>query len=200
MTSPHVANDPTDPASDDEDVQTYHDELSKHGRYISNTLSDPRYEQIQDPRKFFKKGRLFMVLWSEHGTLNNSIFTKVRRYVVLRRRQTHIVCLPIHTYGGLGTAKDGINPDSHAALVCDPDEAVTHPNEAPLSKEALAVVLEHPTRHLNPYSRIDFGRQYPIPYRFKVRRIGRIDRRSIGKLEEYFRSGIGVNEPEDEDD
>ena len=42
MTSPHLANDSLDPASDDEDIPNYHNEIRTLGKYISNTLQDPR--------------------------------------------------------------------------------------------------------------------------------------------------------------
>lgn len=135
-----------------------------------------------------------MVLWADASNTQQSFFPKVRRYVVIRSRSNHCLCLAIHTYGGAATSKYGVYPDEHAPLVCNQAEVETHPNERPLRKEALSVVLEPPTKWLSPYSRIDFGKVYPINYNFKVRRIGRIDSPYLNVLEAYFRAGIGVYE------
>jgi hypothetical protein len=60
--------------------------------------------------------------------------------------------------------------------------------------------MEDSTISLSPYSRIDFGKIYTINVNSRVRTIGRISPSYLGLLEEYFRSGIGVNEPDEEHD
>jgi hypothetical protein len=141
-----------------------------------------------------------MMVWQDQGISPQSSFTKVRRFIVARNKGPHCLCLCIHTYGGQATTKAGIKPEDHAPLVYDGGEVQLHPNEASLIKEKLVAVLEDSTISLSPYSRIDFGKIYTVNSNSRVRTIGRIGSSYLGRLEEYFRAGIGVNEPDEPDE
>ena len=98
----------------------------------------------------------------------------------------------------MATAQPGVNADDHAPLVCGQRQVELHPNERPLRKEKLSVVVEEDTLRLNPRARLDFGRIFTVDHKdVHVRSVGRIDSQSMKLLEDYFRFGIGVDEPED---
>lgn len=136
-----------------------------------------------------------MVQWvSPQASGTNPRFEKIRRFVVVRTKSGHCLCLPIHTYSGRGTAKEGINADDHAPLVLPGQTVQLAPNERPLKKEPLSLIVEDNTVNISPYSRIDFSKIFPVEHNLKVRTIGRIDPAYLARLEEYFRSGIGIAE------
>ena len=148
------------------------------------------FTTVRDPKRFLKKGRIFET--------STEIKGKVRRYVVIRLKSKHCLCLAIRTYSRMATTQPGVNADDHAPLVCGQRQVELHPNERPLRKEKLSVVVEEDTLRLNPRARLDFGRIFTIDHKdVHVRSVGRIDSQSMKLLEDYFRSGIGVDEPED---
>lgn len=150
----------------------------------------PGFETVREPKRFLKKGRIFETPTEIEG--------KVRRYVVIRPKSKHCLCLAIRTYSRMATAKPGVNADDHAPLVCGQRQVELHPNERPLRKERLSVVVEEDSLRLNPMARLDFGRVFTIDHKdVHVRSVGRIDSQSMALLEDYFRAGIGVDEPED---
>lgn len=135
-----------------------------------------------------------MVPWAEPrggagtsaDTLSNMGYQKIRRFVVVRPKGTHCLCLPINTYSGQGTSKKGVNKKDHAALVpmgCEPSFA---PGEAPLQKEPLYLIVEDPEVDANALARINFGKVYTVEYNLMVRKVGRIHPQSLPILEQYF--------------
>jgi hypothetical protein len=95
---------------------------------------DPRYCQVPDKeqRKFWKVGRVFMMLWTEPagpqvapggGTLPNGshisttwldekAYSEIRRFVVIQEGYGNNICSPIQTYSGQATLKPNL-PDRH---------------------------------------------------------------------------------------
>jgi hypothetical protein len=90
------------------------------------------YKVRSRPKDFFKLGRVFLVLWSEpaggtsritsweRGTVINHlgerVFSKVRRFVVIREGGTYCNALPINTYTGKGVAKPSVNKSEHVIV------------------------------------------------------------------------------------
>ncbi|KAF2251135.1 hypothetical protein BU26DRAFT_276633 [Trematosphaeria pertusa] len=151
------------------------------------------YEIIEKPRTFFKKGRVFMVVWPEPGgeavkdQLGPPVFMKARRFVVIRPKATHCVCLPINTYQGQATTKPGVVAQDHAAVVMLGEEPKLHPEEKQLTKEPMFITLENKsTGPIDPMSRINFAKVYTVEYNVKVRNIGRIVSDSIWRMDQYF--------------
>lgn len=154
---------------------------------------DTEYEIIEKPRTFFKKGRVFMVVWPEPGgeavkdQLGPPVFMKARRFVVIRPKATHCVCLPINTYQGQATTKPGVVAQDHAAVVMLGEEPKLHPEEKQLTKEPMFITLENKsTGPIDPMSRINFAKVYTVEYNVKVRNIGRIVSDSIWRMDQYF--------------
>ncbi|KAF2867744.1 hypothetical protein BDV95DRAFT_502078, partial [Massariosphaeria phaeospora] len=140
------------------------------------------------PRSYFKKGRAFMMLWTEPTASSGSertIYYKIRRFVVIRQKSTHCLCLPINTYSGQGITKRGIYVQDHAAVVSAGGEGQLIEREQELTKSSLYIKTEDPSISIDSASLIKFGKVYTVEYNLKVKNIGRILPASISHLESY---------------
>ena len=122
---------------------------------------------------------------SEGAPTPSMPFEKLRRFVVIRSKPAHCLCLPVHTYGRQATSKPGIVVDEHAAIVPLGRSMQLHAKEKPLSKQPLYITLEDHNIDIDHTSRIDFARIYTFEYNRPIRNIGRVSTESIGLLEEY---------------
>ncbi|KAH6721789.1 hypothetical protein BKA61DRAFT_666528 [Leptodontidium sp. MPI-SDFR-AT-0119] len=87
---------------------------------------DPRYNVHKSWK--IKLGRVFKVLWPEPMSSGNdpidtgvqkvhqTIYSKVRRFVIVLNVKEHCICLPINTYTRQGIAKNGVHLDGHALI------------------------------------------------------------------------------------
>ncbi|KAF2122597.1 hypothetical protein BDV96DRAFT_2571 [Lophiotrema nucula] len=165
---------------------------------------DRRFEDVRDPRGYFKKGRVFMTLVTEMQKFNDldgevvkygqNVFAKTGRFVVIRPRSGHCLCLPIQTYSGRATSKPGLKANDHAALVRNGEEVQYHPEEAPLTKEPFRLIVEGEDVDISPMSRINFGKVTTIENNVQVRTIGRIHPACLPNLERYFLESLGVTQ------
>lgn len=158
-------------------------------------LIEQAFKRVEHPRKYFKKGRVFMVHWAEPSkeAKENKAYTNVERFVVIRPRSTHCICLPIKTYAGRATSKAGVNADDHAALVGCGDEAQLHSQERKLKRRAIAMKVEDASQTIDPMARINFGKLYTVEYNLPVRTVGRIQPDCLALLEQYFRESMGLD-------
>ncbi|KAL9110754.1 MAG: hypothetical protein Q9227_004746 [Pyrenula ochraceoflavens] len=147
---------------------------------------------VEHPRRYFKKGRVFIVSWV--GPTSDGRHEKNRRFIVIRPKATHCVCLPITTYKGQATSKAGLNPDDHAALVKKGEEVQLHVQESKLKRSPVFIILEDNTLPIDPMSRINFGKVYTIEHNLSVRTVGRIHPSSLEALEMYFRESMKIPE------
>jgi hypothetical protein len=198
----YAISEPTqvpDPDSDSEDVLLLRRDAEHHlsavalnSRLTGDLSSD--YQVVQNPRGFFKKGVVFMVPWPEPGgdfvkdRVGPPVVVKIRRFVVIRPKNTFCLCLPIHTYGGQATTKPGINPQDHAAVIAENDDVDYRlPNEAKLDKTPLRIKVENAsTGPIDRASRINFAKIYTVEYNVKVWKVGRIVSDSVWRMEQYF--------------
>jgi hypothetical protein len=158
---------------------------------MTNRRTD--YTVINNPRGFFKKGRVFMVPWPEPGgdfvkdQSGPPVILKIRRFVVIRPKATFCLCLPINTYSGQATTKPGVAAQDHAAVVPESGEAQYHPKEEKLTKTPMIIIVENAsTGPISPMARINFAKVYTVEYNVKVRKVGRIASDSIWRMDEYF--------------
>ncbi|CAN9239027.1 unnamed protein product [Alternaria alternata] len=187
-----------DPDSDSEDVLLLRRDAEHHlsavaldSRLTGELSSD--YQIVQNPRGFFKKGTVFMVPWPEPGgdfvkdRVGPPVVVKIRRFVVIRPKNTFCLCLPIQTYGGQATTKPGVIPQDHAAVVAENDQVKYLPHEAGISKTPLYIKVENAsTGPIDPASRINFAKIYTVEYNVKVWKVGRIVSDSVWRMEQYF--------------
>lgn len=173
---------------------------------------DPRFTIRDQPSRFFQIGRVFKVLWTEPASetandLDNYTshtvafgqlaFSKIRRFVVIRKRLHCCLCLPILTYGGQGATKAGVRASDHA-IVHDANES--EPDAAPgelLGKYALRIVLEVEGETLDPMSRIDFGKVYTVQHNIKVMNVGRIHKLDIRSLKRSYNESMRMDDDDD---
>ncbi|KAH8803597.1 hypothetical protein F5884DRAFT_510206 [Xylogone sp. PMI_703] len=169
---------------------------------------DSRFQVNSRPQRFFKVGRVFMILWIEpmgassmetsEKSVTSDVFygesahAKIRRFVVVRERKGCCLCCPILTYGGKGTTKQGVVLNDHAVVFVAGKSPKLLPREEMPSIHPFPITLEDHDAHLDPASRLNFGKIYTIEHNLKVRNIGRIDKNHIGRLGNCVDNIFGV--------
>ena len=165
------------------------------------------------PKRFFTVGKVFMVLWSEpageartlvtgaipartpgttKGRFGENVFSKVRRFVVIREAQTYCSALPITTYGAQGVGKAGVTKSEHAIIYTGKQAsepmAIEEPSrgEVGMRPDPIRVDPDDREDKLDPRSRIDFGKVHTIQHNIKVRSYGRVNDRSMQALIKQF--------------
>ena len=176
----------------------------------SNDVLAPDFKVPRKPNKFFKLGKVFMTLWSEpagepnmgtdlvitsgvtSGMFGERIFSKVRRFVIVREGATYSIAAQIMTYGRRGVAKAAVVKSEHAIVHSGKIPPTALADEEPKRGElgmlpgAIRVDLDTHGDKLDPMSRVNFGRLYTIEHNLKVRSIGIVNRDCIGDLVRGF--------------
>lgn len=175
------------------------------------------YRKRSQPRRFFKLGRVFMVLWAEPangdantlltypgrapgttlGRYGEPVYSSVRRFVVIREAETYCSALPISTYHGRGVAKPGTKKSEHAIIYTGKQAPDPRPDERPSRAEgahagmrslAIRIETDSPVDKLDPMSRINFGAVYTIQHNIKVKPYGQVHESSRENLLMQFLS------------
>lgn len=136
-----------------------------------------------------------MALWSEPQASDDTqkVYSKIRRFIVIKNMKSHSICIPIHTYSGQGTSKPGVKPGDHAPLVQNTEEVMYHALEKKEDlKMPLSLIVEDSTINFSPYSRICFSKPYSFEHNIKVRKIGRISPKHLERLWTYYREMAGI--------
>jgi hypothetical protein len=174
---------------------------------LTNTLFKT-YKVRSKPKEFFKLGRVFLVLWSEpasgtsritnweKGTVINHlgerVFSKVRRFVVIREGGTYCNALPINTYTGKGVAKPSVNKSEHVIIftgsVAPPQTQAEMPRrgEAPMQSIPIQVDLDSQDERFDPMSRLDLGGVTKVEHNIKVKALGKVNKRSEDALRKQY--------------
>jgi hypothetical protein len=171
----------------------------------------------QRPSSFFIVGKVFLTLWSEpaggHSTttsgnpgtvLNNreeSLSSKVRRFVVVRKGENHCYALPITTYNGRGVASHGVNKSEHAIIHSSRTAPSARWDEHPRPGETgmmpfpIRVDIESTSEHLHEMSRLDLGGITRIDHDALVEDYGQVSKESMSHLLRAFRAMWRHDEP-----
>jgi hypothetical protein len=166
------------------------------------------YKVRPRPREFFTIGRVFLVLWSEpaggtskvtaweKGTVINHlgerVFSKVRRFVVIREGTNYCNALPINTYSGRGVSKNVVNKSEHVVIftgsVAPLIAAAEMPKrgEAPMQLIPIQVDTDTPDEKLDPMSRLDLGGVTRVEHNIKVKSLGKVNKRSLDALRKQY--------------
>jgi hypothetical protein len=170
--------------------------------------------KIRD-RRFYKTGRVFLALWAEPAGgssalltsaergvvlnhLGERVFSKVRRFVVIRESDGYCGAVPINTYGGQGVAKRGVKKSEHAIIYTGRTQPRVRTDEAPRREETgmqsipIRVDPDNPTDQLDPMSRIHFGGITTIQHNIRVKPFGIVNSASMDDLQYQFRKVWGL--------
>lgn len=198
----------TDEAGDDEDdgngeavdtelsntlSQTHLQEQPEYAKNGNTQISE--LELVANPKGFFKKGRVFMTLWTEPRGFSAESFTEMARFVVIKPNPAFSVCLRVSTYSGQATTKPGVVADSHAAVVPVGGTFTPHPQGEHLTKSPIVVKVENPAVNIDSMSRINFAKPYSVEHNIMVRNIGRVAGDSVGMIDRYFAESLGYTKP-----
>lgn len=183
------------------------DEFKQPDRHIKGAEGhsgrlDPSYtRRLDDYKRFFKVGRVFSTLWTGPlgGNATNvnptfvsvvsygeQVYTTIRRFVVVRKGDRSVTCLPVTSYHGKGYRKKDIHLGDHG-FICSKNPPVRV--EGMLSK-ALKVNLSKLSRgappHLQDPSLVNYSKPYTVETNVKVKDIGVLDAYSEKVLLHYF--------------
>ena len=101
-----------------------------------------------------------------------------------RRRLT--IRRPISTYGGRGTLKPGLNPESHAIIYMSNTFPRREQEETKMTKEPISIDPAQGQK-LHQMSRINFEKVYTVEHNVKVMNVGNTSSNSMPKLTQYWR-------------
>ena len=186
--------------------QTRDPRQSRGGKGDNRDILYPDYKF--HPAKFFVVGRVFLVLWAEpaggagtaisrHEVLNQlgqRVFSKIRRFVVVREGPHYCSALPISTYNGQGVAKQRVVKSDHAIIYTGPTAPTPRPGELPGRGEApmrsipIRVDLDNATERLDVMSRINLGGVHLIQHNVKTKSFGNVNKNSLADLQLQFNS------------
>ena len=167
------------------------------------------YKVRPKPKEFFTIGRVFLVLWSapaggastvtawEKGTVINHlgerVFSKVRRFVVIREGGTYCNALPINTYSGKGVSKPSVNKSEHVIIftgsVAPRPTAAETPKrrgEFPMQSIPIQVDIDSQDERLDPMSRLHLGGVTTVEHNIKVKPLGKVNKRSLDALRKQY--------------
>ncbi|KAI4659355.1 uncharacterized protein J4E78_005782 [Alternaria triticimaculans] len=99
------------------------------------------------------------------------VHTQVRRFIVVKHKREFCFAVPILTYQGQGTKKV-VSPGKHAIAYSHGYDPRLLPDERPLAKHAICIVMNNGENPLVAASRIYFGVHHPVQYNVKVKDLG----------------------------
>lgn len=191
--------------------------VSAQGMLIGNPASgegdaERLYSSFQvRSHRFFVVGRVFLILWVEPaGTTavtslerndfipgrfqDEFIYSKVRRFVVVRRAETYCSAIPIMTYGGQGTGKRGVKKSEHVIIHTGSQAPLPLASESPARGDSsmrpfpIRVIADNPTDKLDDESRLDLGKVSTIQHNVKVKPFGNVHPSSMDALISQFQN------------
>lgn len=168
------------------------------------------------PKRFFAIGRVFLVLWSEpanalgavtgwqSGTVLNHlgerVFSKVRRFIVIREGNGSCTALAISTYSGRGVAKRGVNKSEHVIVYTGKTPPRPQKDEFPRRNEKgmelapIRIDPDIPQDRLDPMARLDLAAVHTVQHNIKAKSFGIVNSRSKADLLLNFRT-VWMKEP-----
>ncbi|KAI7366451.1 hypothetical protein KC354_g4127 [Hortaea werneckii] len=169
-------------------------------------------------KDFFREGRVFLILWTEPageptattrvtdrqspevndgiipGLYGQRVFSKVRRFVIIREGDLSCSALPITTYGGRGVGKPGVRKSDHAIIFTGRSapqprqDELPGRDEQPMRGRPICVVADENNASLDPMSRIDLVKIHTINHNLKVKSFGLVHPNYIEALITQFAS------------
>lgn len=110
---------------------------------------------------------------------NNTVYTNIRKFVVVRTTREVCYALPIFTYSRRATLKRGIKPSEHGIAYSWGEKPQLIQGEQGITKAPIAVVMDESVPQLHVASRIFYGIHHPIQYNVKVKAIGYVPEKDV---------------------
>ena len=178
---------------------------SPDGNHDENLF--PKFRKRDRPKRFFSVGKVFLVLWVEPmgesaltnlvpgesvGSFGERVFSKVRRFVVVREGDTYCTCLAIVHHGNYGIGKSGVEKSDHGIVYTGQVAPEPLLEEAPrrgeegMRPEPIRINSDDPTGKLDAASRLDYRKVYTIEHNIKVKSFGQVHPGSMNELVYQF--------------
>jgi hypothetical protein len=150
-------------------------------------------------RGFFTIGRVFKVLWTEPAggratAVSRDIYvtafgemacSKIRTFIVVRTASSYSTCVPIHTYGGRGVGKVGVDSKEHCGVYTG-NRPPVNTERSPCLTPPVRIDPDDSTGRLDPCAVINLGKLYTIEHNVKVRANGIVNSRDLPVLLHHF--------------
>ncbi|KAH7323994.1 hypothetical protein BKA65DRAFT_511855 [Rhexocercosporidium sp. MPI-PUGE-AT-0058] len=166
----------------------------------------PVYRVISKPRKYFKPGRVFSVVWTEPAgpskytsdsknitpvSFDQYAWTEIRRFVVARDMSDHCLALPIHTFGGRGSQKPTARPQDQRPIFAISEDW----DKSTLSEQDIPVKVEDPDVDIKKdVSFVLFSKHYSVEHYLPIRNIGHVVKEALPILESCFLVALGISD------
>ncbi|KAI4246663.1 MAG: hypothetical protein LQ352_006341 [Teloschistes flavicans] len=161
------------------------------------------------PHEYFVEGTVFSKLHTEEAgstsadmhtfgfstvAYDGRVYSQLRRFVVVKPKpkEFYCLCVPITTYSGKGTGKKGVDKNAHTIIYTGSHAPQRLPEEKGMNKAPLRVIPVGPGEILDPKSRINLGKPYPVEWNNRVKAIGRLDAASRVNLMAYWRNLVNA--------
>ena len=168
---------------------------------------DSTWKPLDNPRAFFVVGRAFRAKlpqpagfgvagnkFTTKDAFGDDIFTRPRIYIVLEEHEYYCIVITISMYGGRGVGKGLLDPSTHAVGYTREKDAFLLPEEnrsdhRKMLATQICIIPDNPNDpkcHLDPGSRIDFGRKFTVDHREKAKGLGFVAPSSMRDLRECY--------------
>ena len=97
----------------------------------------------------------------------------------------------ITTHNGRGTVGKLIMQSEHSIIYTGREPPKRLPEEKKLNKDPIQVIPVHDSEPLDPLSRINYAKPYPIEHNVKVCEVGMVAQRDLRKILAYYRMESG---------
>ena len=174
-----------------------------------------KYKIRTNGKDFFVPGKVFAILWTEATSkrmateelmkprkneslsvvrFGETVFTHIRRMVVVRSRKGSSWCVSIGTYEGQGLLKRGLKEDdiNDHTIIYDVNKGVEYLEGEPRSRKRPIGVEMIRGETLDSASRVHLGKPYNVEWNVKVMDIGQVTKQDLPALLDYVKQVMGV--------
>lgn len=137
--------------------------------------------------------------WSRNN-YNEWVYSKVRRFIVVRAGTNYCTGVPITTNNGQGAAKPGERKSDYCIVYSGavpglaPGEAPSFAGEAPMQPYPIQVDMDR-LQKLDGLSRINFAAPKQVHYYFRVKNVGVVNQKSLVHLHTQYMLVTGATGP-----
>lgn len=156
---------------------------------VKKTKKRRPVDELMEPREHEK---LLINTSLSSAPYESTVFTHVRRMVVIRNRHGSCWCVPIGTYGGRGLCKRGLSEadiNAHTVIYDTNKSPIFIGNEPRSSKRPIGVKLASGVS-LDPASRIHLAKPYSVEWNLKVMDCGDVVREDLPALVAYVKDAL----------